>query len=204
MTLQEKFDVLQAEHAIATQDITNTANTATATAVSATVVVATATVNANASVKTNTAAIAPVATTGTTFSTNSSNGDINPATSNGLKLYQAATTVLTDTSKINATVGKSKAFIDAMRDDSTKFSWGTLISNIGLNKKQILHDFKNLNLNVISKTMNSIFSTVQKWLSHLLQSQTYLRLVLISTQRIKSSSLREFVPALLGKESTTA
>ena len=43
-----------------------------------------------------------------------------------------------------------------MRDDSTKFSWGTLISNIGPNKKQILHDFKDLNLNVVFKTMNSI------------------------------------------------
>ena len=45
-----------------------------------------------------------------------------------------------------------------MRDDSTKFSWGIMISNIGPNKKKILHDFKDLNLNVVRNTMNAIFS----------------------------------------------
>ena len=109
MTLQENFDVLQAEHTIATQDIielrilasaaTNTANAVTATA-AATSAAVTATSNANASITTTTAATASVTTTGKTFSANLFNGDINPATSTGLKLYQAATAVLTDTSKI--------------------------------------------------------------------------------------------------------
>ena len=44
-----------------------------------------------------------------------------------------------------------------MRDDSTKLSWGTLIPNNGSNKKKIIHDFKDLNLNVLRKTMNAIF-----------------------------------------------
>ena len=172
MTLQENFDVLQAKHAIATENIielralvlaaTNAANTATARA------------NENISVTTTVVVIAPVSTTRTTFPVNPFNGDINLAISNGLKLYQATTAVLIDTFKITATVSKSKAFIDAMRDDSTKFSWGTLISNIGPNKKQILHDFTDLNLNVLRKKMNSIFSIAQTLISHLCQHQTCL------------------------------
>ena len=138
--------------------------------------------------------LSPVSTTRTTFPANPFNGDINIATSKGLKLYQAATAVLINTFMITATVGKSKAFINAMRDDSTNFSWGTLISNISSNKKQILHDFTDLNLNVLRKKMNSIISTAQTLISHLRQNQTCFRLILIPIQQIESFSSREFVP----------
>ena len=191
MILQENFDVLQAKYHIATQNIielrelvlvvTNAVNAAMATA------------NENASVTTSVSVIVPVSTTRTKNLVNPFNGDINLTTSDDLKLYQVATAVLIDTSNITATAAKTKAFIDTMRDDSTKFSWGTLVSNIGPNKKQILHDFTDLNLNVLRKTMHSLFSTTQTLISHLRQNQKCLRLILIPIQQIKSSSLREFV-----------
>ena len=192
MILQENFDVLQAKYHIATQNIielrelvlvvTNAVNAAMATA------------NENASVTTSVSVIVPVSTTRTKNLVNPFNGDINLTTSDDLKLYQVATAVLIDTSNITATAAKTKAFIDTMRDDSTKFSWGTLVSNIGPNKKQILHDFTDLNLNVLRKKMNSIISTAQTLISHLRQNQTCFRLILIPIQQIKSFSSREFVP----------
>ena len=147
--LQADFDVLQAEHQQATRDIAELRALVTA----ATTAVAEATAAATAA-----SATAPAATTSTMkFSANPFNANINPTTSNGLKLYQAATAVRADTAKVAATIAKSKEFLDAMRDDSAKFGWGTLIANIGPDKKQILHDFKDLNLTIVRTAMNPIF-----------------------------------------------
>jgi hypothetical protein len=113
----------------------------------------TAATSAAATASTSTSA----ATATTKFSANPFNSNINPTTTNGLKLYQAATISRSDASKLTATIAKSKDFLDAMRDDSAKFGWGTLISNIGVDKKQILHDFKELSLVTVRKAMNPIF-----------------------------------------------
>ena len=75
------------------------------------------------------------APTTTTFSANPFNGKINPTTPNGLKLYQAATGARSEVNKLTSTIAKSKPFLEAMRDDSAKFCWGTMISNIGVNNK---------------------------------------------------------------------
>jgi hypothetical protein len=150
VNLQESLDTLRADHERALQEISGLQQlvrdvTATAEA---------AKVAAEAATATSTST---VATAVTTFSANPFNGDINPTTSNGLKLYQAGTAARSDTSKLSATIAKSKFFLDAMRDDATKFGWGMLISNIGSNNLQILHDFKDVKLNEVRGEMNAIF-----------------------------------------------
>mmetsp|Transcript_1238 Transcript_1238/g.1680 ORF Transcript_1238/g.1680 Transcript_1238/m.1680 type:complete len:81 (+) Transcript_1238:1107-1349(+) len=44
-----------------------------------------------------------------------------------------------------------------MRDDATKYGWGMLISNIGSNNLQVLHDFKHIKLKEVREEMNPIF-----------------------------------------------
>jgi hypothetical protein len=153
--LQANFEALQAEHLQATQDISDLR----ALVAAATAAAAEATARATAATEAAAAATATSTTASSTtkFSANPFNSDINPTTSNGLKLYQAATSIRSDDSKVTATIAKSKEFLDAMRDDSAKFGWGTLIANIGPNKKHILHDFKDLTLNIVRTTMNPIF-----------------------------------------------
>jgi hypothetical protein len=75
-----------------------------------------------------------------TFSTNPFSGNINPSTSNGLKLYQAATASRTESDKIDTTITNQKAFLDAMKDDATQFAWGILTARIkiGNSNKNIL------------------------------------------------------------------
>ena len=149
-TLQENFTALQAEHEQATRDIIELRALVLAATNAAAAATATATAAAAAAPNSTTTAV-------TKFSANPFNANINPTTSNGLKLYQAATAVRSDTAKLTATISKSKEFLDAMRDDSAKFGWGTLVSNIGTDKKQILHDFKDLSLSIVRKSMNPIF-----------------------------------------------
>ena len=145
--LQTNFDALQAAHDQAILDIAELR----------TLVTAATTAAANATAAATAASNTSATTTTTKFSANPFNSDINPTTSNGLKLYQAATTSRSDASKLTATIAKSKEFLDAMHDDSAKFGWGTLISNVGDDKKQILHDFKELSLITVRKAMNPIF-----------------------------------------------
>jgi hypothetical protein len=157
--LQANFTALQEEHTRALTDIANlqqlvqdATNAAEAARLAANNATATATAAAEA------AAARPAAsTTVTTFSANPFNGDINPTNSNGLKLYQAGTAAREEASKVSATITKSKTFLEAMRDDATKFGWGMLISNIGDNNHQILHDFKDINLKMVRLSMNPIF-----------------------------------------------
>jgi hypothetical protein len=164
--LQANFDALQGEHAQAIADIANlqrlvqaATDAAEAARLAASNATATATAAAATATATATAAAAtPAASaTETTFSANPFNGNINPTNSNGLKLYQAGTASRPDTSKVTATITKSKAFLDAMRDDATKFGWGMLISNIGPDNLQILHDFKGITLKMVRLSMNPIF-----------------------------------------------
>jgi hypothetical protein len=155
--LQASLDTLRADHERALQQITGLqglVRDATAAAEAARVAAATATATATAAVAAAPAAPVPVITT---FSANPFNGNINPTTSNGLKLYQAGTTARADTSKLSATISKSKSFLEAMRDDATKYGWGMLISNIGNNNLQILHDFKDIKLKDVREEMNPIF-----------------------------------------------
>jgi hypothetical protein len=64
------------------------------------------------------------------FSTNPFSGNINPSSSNGLKLYQAATASRSDSDKIDTTISNQKGFLDAMKDDATQFTWGILTAQI--------------------------------------------------------------------------
>jgi hypothetical protein len=93
----------------------------------------------------------------TTFSANPFNSDINPSTSNGLKLFTAGTAPRKD--KLDATLANSKPFLEAMRDDAADFGWGTLISNIDINgeKKNILENFTDLDVDKVRISMNPVF-----------------------------------------------
>jgi hypothetical protein len=159
--LQANFDALQGEHNQALSDIANLqrlVEAATAAAEEARLAASNATATATAAAAAAASGSRSEAnSTETTFSANPFNGNINPTNSNGLKLYQAGTAARSDTSKVSATISKSKAFLDAMRDDATKFGWGMLISNIGPDNLQILHDFKDVNLKMVRLSMNSIF-----------------------------------------------
>ena len=154
--LQANFAALQGEHAQALTDIASLqrlVQDATDAAEAARLAATNATAAAAAAAAARPAASAIT----TTFSANPFNGDINPTNSNGLKLYQAGTAARAETSKVSATITKSKTFLDAMRDDATKFGWGMLISNIGDNNHQILHDFKDINIKMVRLSMNPIF-----------------------------------------------
>ena len=55
---------------------------------------------------------------------------INPATTQGLKLWQAATASRDDADKLVLKISKAKEFIDTMKQDAAQFSWGMLVSQI--------------------------------------------------------------------------
>ena len=78
--------------------------------------------------------VPPVVTmAATVFETNPFAMDINPATTNGLKLYQSATAKRDDSDKLHLSIPKATKFIEAMKADSDKFSWGKLTSTISVN-----------------------------------------------------------------------
>jgi hypothetical protein len=93
----------------------------------------------------------------TTFAANPFNSEINPSTTNGLKLFTAGTVARKE--KLNATLSNSKPFLEAMRDDAADFGWGILISNVLVdgNKKQILENFNDLDVEKVRKFMNPTF-----------------------------------------------
>lgn len=89
-------------------------------------------------------------------------GDINPGSSNGIKLYQAATAERDDDSKLTLKITTSKEFIDAMKDDSTKFCWGILISQVkvppgGSTTFSILKDFQALTIMKVRRFMGRTY-----------------------------------------------
>jgi hypothetical protein len=140
ITLEDKFNTLSEEHSRSQQELTELR----------------ALINQLQTTITNQAQ--PDTTTKvTTFSANPFNSDINPSTSNGLKLFTAGTAPRKD--KLNATLANSKPFLEAMRDDAADFGWGTLISNIIVNgvKKNILENFNDLDIDKVRLSMNPIF-----------------------------------------------
>ena len=115
-------------------------------------------------------AAAPTAVLPVVFSTNPFNSDINPTTTNGLKLFTSGTA--TRDSKLDATLKHSKSFLEAMRDDATAFGWGVLTASVTLLddagnllndangnpvKKNILENFNELDVQKVCQFMNSIF-----------------------------------------------
>ena len=89
-------------------------------------------------------------------------GDINPGTSNGIKLYQAATAERDEDSKLTLKITTSKEFIDAMKDDATKFCWGILTAQIkvppgGSSTYSILKDFQELTVTKVRKFMGRVY-----------------------------------------------
>lgn len=89
-------------------------------------------------------------------------GDINPGTSNGIKLYQAATADRDEDSKLTLKITTSKEFIDAMKDDATKFCWGILTAQIkvppgGASTFSVLKDFQELTITKVRKFMGRTY-----------------------------------------------
>jgi hypothetical protein len=83
---------------------------------------------------------------------------LTPTTTNGTKLFTAATAE--QTIKLSATLAHSKAFIDEMRVNTAKFGWGKLTSNIDVGDgvtKNILEDFEDLDLEKVRLAVNPIF-----------------------------------------------
>jgi hypothetical protein len=138
--LEERFQLLSADHAKGQQELTELRTLVSQLQ---------STIN-NTTQATSTTEVK-------TFSANPFNSDINPSTSNGLKLFTTGTAPRKD--KLNATLANSKPFLEAMRDDSADFGWGILISNIKVNgvKKQILENFTDLDVDKVRISMNPIF-----------------------------------------------
>ena len=58
------------------------------------------------------------------FETNPFSGNINPSNANGLKLYQAATSSRDEQPDLlSLKIANATQFIDAMKEDATKFGW---------------------------------------------------------------------------------
>ena len=99
----------------------------------------------------------------TTFEANPYCTDINPATTNGLKLYQAATEERDESELLSLKIASASQFIDAMKSDATRFGWGKLISKVSVEldgtmyEKNILQDFKSLSIEKVRIHMNSVF-----------------------------------------------
>ena len=95
----------------------------------------------------------------TVFETNPFAGNINPATTTGLKLYQSATADRSDESRLSLSIAKSSQFLDAMKADATKFSWGKLTSTISIegSNRDILKDFKHVDVEKVRLRMNPVF-----------------------------------------------
>ena len=54
-------------------------------------------------------------------------GDINPGTTDGAKLYIKATAAIPEDEKFDLTISTAQKFLDLMQRDSNNFSWGHLI-----------------------------------------------------------------------------
>lgn len=86
-------------------------------------------------------------------------GDINPGTSNGIKMFNAATQSRDTDEKMQLKVSKSKEFIEAMKDDANAYCWGILTASIEIDgeKYDILKDFPKLNVESVRKSMGKTF-----------------------------------------------
>ena len=96
------------------------------------------------------------------FAANPFATNINPATTQGLKLWQAATASRDDADKLVLKISKAKEFIDAMKQDAAQFSWGTLTSQINDGtqvRKDLIRDVRMLTLDHVRGTMKTIFQT---------------------------------------------
>ena len=84
-----------------------------------------------------------------TFVSNPYQANINPSTSNGLKMYQMATTKRDPL--LNPRIKSKKEFMDAMASDSVSFGWGKLINNVKVGDQtfSILKDVQKLNLDKV-------------------------------------------------------
>ena len=93
------------------------------------------------------------------FESNPFSANINPMTTNGLKLYQAATAKRDESDLLTTKISTARQFIEAMKEDATKFSWGKLTSTVvvGTEEKDILEDFKDISVEKVRLRMNSIF-----------------------------------------------
>ena len=60
-------------------------------------------------------------------------GSIKPTTSNGLKMYQSATTARE--TLLNPEIKTKKEFLDVMVSDSARFGWSSLINNVNVGGK---------------------------------------------------------------------
>ena len=80
------------------------------------------------------------------FVSNPYQADINPSTSNGLKMYQTATK--TRDTLLNPRIKNKKEFMDAMKSDAVSFGWGSLINNVIVGTKtcKILVDVQELDV----------------------------------------------------------
>jgi hypothetical protein len=84
-----------------------------------------------------------------TFVSNPYQGNINPTTSNGLKMYQSATTARE--TLLTPKIKTKKEFLDAMASDSARFGWGSLINQVvvGGESFSILKDVQKLDVDKV-------------------------------------------------------
>ena len=61
------------------------------------------------------------------FVDNPYQGDINPGTTDGAKLYIKATVAIPEDEKSDLTISTAQKFLDLMQRDSNSFGWGHLI-----------------------------------------------------------------------------
>ena len=88
------------------------------------------------------------------FVSNPYQADINPSTSNGLKMYQNATAKRDPL--LNPRIKSKKEFLDAMKSDAVSFGWGTLINKIDVagTEYSILSDVQKLDVDKVRAHMS--------------------------------------------------
>ena len=106
-----------------------------------------------------------------TFVSNPYQGNINPTTSNGLKMSQSATNARS--TLLNPKIKTKKEFLDAMASDSARFGWGSLINQVGVGGESysILKDVQKLDVDKVRQhTSKFCIRTIR---------QTYLQKIII-------------------------
>lgn len=97
------------------------------------------------------------------FATNPYSADINPATTQGMKLFVYATSPVDSKEKLDLTIGKQVEIINSLREYSAKFAWGKVISAIPVSDvvnaetKDILYDLNKLSETLVRQYTNSVF-----------------------------------------------
>lgn len=96
-----------------------------------------------------------------TFDVDPFQGDINPGTTEGQKLYLKATASLSTSERISVTQGNVRAFMDMIETDSNDFAWGELVNRIPVSAtdhKSLIFNYNEVSLDMVKAQATRIWA----------------------------------------------